>query len=126
MNNPLHHLETLRDNLVKTIADMELMFGKPCLVIDEKNVPDIDKLAEEWKNHSGMIVLPENCKAEFINLIDEKYQTMINLYREHLQFVVTEIFKHKEEMRRNNIRESAFILNDDLKLYQPDIHVKLL
>lgn len=98
MNNPLHHFEMLRDNLVKTIADLEIMFRVPVLMIDQSKIPDIDieVFVEEWKSHSSQPLLLPAGSCEISYTIDEKYQKMIDMYREHLKIVNSEINKYKE------------------------------
>ncbi|MFT3994390.1 MAG: hypothetical protein QM660_08785 [Dysgonomonas sp.] len=101
MNNPLHHLETLRDNLVKTIADLETMFRMPILIVDTANVPDIDIFVEEWKKHQSKILPLPVGSCEITYKIDEKYQEMIDKHKEYLSIVNSEINQYRSHEKEN-------------------------
>lgn len=94
MNNPLLRLEILRNNLVELIANMELLFSTPVLLVDVNSIPEdsnIDKIVEEWKDFKPVLSFTP---CEVTSRIDEKYQKMIDTAKEQLSFVNSEIQKY--------------------------------
>ncbi|NDW19426.1 hypothetical protein D0T53_10970 [Dysgonomonas sp. 216] len=94
MDSTLHHLEKLKDNLVKTIADLETMFRMPVLIVDTASVPDINVFVEEWKKHQSKILPLPAGSYEFSYRIEDKFQEMIDKHKEYLLFVNSEINKY--------------------------------
>lgn len=106
MNDPILRLEILRNNLVELISNMELLFSTPLLRVDINNIPEggIEKLIKKWKSFNPIIAPYTLCEITY--KIDEKYQKMIDMSKEHLSLVNQEIQKFKQNEREQLISSS--------------------